>query len=73
MREPESPAGERKVECSQNHLRNLDFQTNVYEDIITAEHPLGSGCKIPFIHLKSQHLQVQEISRCLSSSQFVCK
>lgn len=41
--------------------------------VFISEHPLGSGSKIPFIRLKCQDLQVQEIFKCLSKSLFVCK
>lgn len=63
----------RKAKVSQYHSHNLEFETNADENIIITEHPLGSGSKIPFIHLKCQDLQVQEISKCLSRSLFVCK
>jgi len=64
--------GGRKVKISQYHFHNLEFQTNVDESIIIAEHLLGPGSKIPFICHKCQDLQVH-IFKCLSRSLFVCK
>lgn len=65
--------GGEKGKIFQFHFHNLEFQTNVYDNVIIAEHLLGSGNKIPFIPLQCQNLQVQEIFKSLSQSLFVCK
>lgn len=65
--------GRRKAKISPNYFHSLEFQTNVDENVVIAEHPLGSGSKILFIRLKPQDLQVQDIFKCLSKSLFVCK